>query len=105
LQADTNNSILVRQAIDSAIQSLGGPIHKTILWHMNNRGILSDPTRIDIESFYLNLQELVGPGAEMIMEETWDILKKKFVIPQQKLPTKTTPVQKIQVILKMGEGN
>jgi len=75
MQNDADATVLVRRAIDSAIQSLGGPIHKTILWHMNNRGIFSDPTKIDISSFYSNLQELVGPGADMIMEEAWQKLK------------------------------
>ena len=60
------NMATLRKAIDVALESLGGPIHKTIIWHMNNRGLFSDPRNIDIESFYLNLKELVGPGADML---------------------------------------
>jgi len=79
MQDDIGNVVSVRQAIDSALESLGGPIHKTILWHMNNRGIFSDLKKIDIESFYSNLQELVGPGADMIMEEAWQRLTEQKV--------------------------
>jgi hypothetical protein len=64
----------LRQAIDATIRSLGGPISKTITWHLNNKGIMSDSKGLDVKSFYLHLQELVGPGADMIMEETWDRL-------------------------------
>ncbi|MGI0012652.1 MAG: hypothetical protein ACREBU_04300 [Nitrososphaera sp.] len=73
-----NNQLLLRKALDETIYSLGGPIYKTITWHMNNRGLLSDPRKIDLSAFYLNLRELIGPGADMIIEETWQKLKKDF---------------------------
>ncbi len=77
-----NNSggkqILLRKALDETILSLGGPIHKTITWHMNNRGVLSEVAKIDISAFYSNLKELVGPGADMIMEEAWQKVKKQY---------------------------
>ena len=77
MKQDVNTLVSVRQAIDSSIQSLGGPIHKTIVWHMNNRGIFTDTGKIDLESFYSNLKELVGPGADMIMEDAWHQLNRK----------------------------
>lgn len=74
---DGNGShTIVRQAIDEAISSLGGPIHKTITWHMNNRGVFADPKKIDIKFFYDNLKELLGPGADMIVEDVWKMLRK-----------------------------
>ena len=57
-----------RKTIDDAISSLGGPIHKTIVWHMNNRGIFGDAEKVDTSLFYQNLKELLGQGADMIME-------------------------------------
>ena len=57
--------------------SLGGPIYKTITWHMNSKGLFADSRNIDLPAFYLNLKELVGPGADMIMEEAWQWLKKR----------------------------
>ena len=68
---------IVLSAIDEAISSLGGSIHKTITWHMNNRGVFADPKKIDIAFFYNNLKELVGPGADMIMEDIWEHLQRR----------------------------
>ena len=81
--AEANDSpvsrqVYLRQAIDETIRSLGGPISKTITWHMNNKGLLSDSKKVDIESFYFSLKELVGPGADMIMEETWERLSNRI---------------------------
>ena len=68
---------IVLSAINEAISSLGGSIHKTITWHMNNRGVLADPKKIDITFFYHNLKELIGPGADKIMEDTWENLQRR----------------------------
>lgn len=71
------NQVLLRQALDDTIQSLGGPIYKTITWHMNNKGLFSDSMSIDLKAFYINLKELIGPGADMIMEEAWQKIRKQ----------------------------
>jgi hypothetical protein len=97
------NQILVRQAIDEAISSLGGPIHKTINWHMNNRGVFADPKRINIKIFYDNLKELLGPGADMIMEETWEHLTKQHGVRLDRdFERKHSPVERIQKIIEVG---
>ena len=72
-----SKQLLLREVLDETIYSLGGPIHKTITWHMNNKGLFSDSQSIDLNAFYLNLKELVGPGADMIMEEAWQKLRKR----------------------------
>jgi hypothetical protein len=103
IMADSeDNIIILRHAIDEAIESLGGPIHKTITWHMNNRGIFAD-SKIDINSFYSNLKELVGPGADLIMEETWEQMEKQGVAGMNFGP-KMSPLEKIQKIMKIGES-
>jgi hypothetical protein len=71
------NQLLLREALDETMLSLGGPIYKTITWHMNSKGLFSDAKNIDLPAFYLNLKELVGPGADMIMEEAWQKLRKR----------------------------
>lgn len=71
------NQLLLRQALDETMYSLGGPIYKTITWHMNSRGLFGDASSLDLKAFYLNLKELIGPGADMIMEEAWQKLKKQ----------------------------
>jgi hypothetical protein len=71
-----NGQLLLRKALDETIYSLGGPIYKTITWHMNSRGFFEESTDIDLKAFYLNLKELIGPGADMIMEDAWQRLRK-----------------------------
>jgi hypothetical protein len=71
-----SNQLLLRQALDDTMHSLGGPIYKTITWHMNSKGLFSDSQNIDLLAFYQNLKELVGPGADMIMEEAWQKIRK-----------------------------
>lgn len=75
-----NSRQVLRQALDETIHSLGGPIYKTITWHMNNKGLFGDASNIDLVAFYSNLKELIGPGADMIMEEAWQKLKKQTKI-------------------------
>jgi hypothetical protein len=99
-----NPQVILRQAIDTAIQSLGGPIHKTIMWHMNNRGVFSDPKKVDVNNFYSNLKELVGPGAEMIMEETFEQLQKRYAGNINEDFRRHSPVEKIHRIMEIGEA-
>lgn len=104
--SDTGNNgqAILRQSIDDAIQSLGGPIHKTITWYMNSRGVFSDPKKIDISFFYSNLQELLGPGADMIMEETWEQLQKRYGTKVGHDKVKSSPLERIQKIMEIGEA-
>jgi hypothetical protein len=103
MQHSVDNVAVLRQAIDSAIESLGGPIHKTITWYMNSKGIFSDSKKIDIDYFYLNLKELVGPGADLIMEETWQHLQKQG-FAEHNFEPKSSPLEKIQKIMRVGES-
>ena len=102
-QGSIDSQAVLRQSIDAAIQSLGGPIHKTISWYMDSRGVFSDPKKVDINMFYSNLQELVGPGADLIMEETWEHLKKTYGAKTQHGAAKSSPLERIQKIMEIGE--
>ena len=95
---------VLRQAIDAAMGSLGGPIHKTLTWYMDSRGVFSDPKKIDINFFYSNLQELLGPGADMIMEETWEQLQKRYGTKTGHNLVRSSPLEKIQKIMEIGEA-
>lgn len=77
-RGNSSVEVLLRRSIDETIHSLGGPIYKTITWHMNSKGLFSESNTIDIRAFYNNLKELVGPGADMIMEEAWQKVKKNY---------------------------
>lgn len=95
---------ILRQSIDAAIQSLGGPIHKTITWYMNSRGVFSNPKKIDISFFYSNLQELLGPGAEMIMEETLEHMQKRCGTKSGQDMIKSSTLEKIQKMMEISEA-
>lgn len=100
---NNDSQTILRQAIDAAMYSLGGPIHKTITWHMNNRGIFSDSNKIDIDFFYSNLQELLGPGADLIMEETWEQLHKRCRSKGYNFGS-DSPLEKIHKIMRIEGG-
>lgn len=95
--------LLVRKVVNETIQSLGGPISKTIMWHMSNRGVFSESTRIDMKAFYLNLKELIGPGADMIMDETWKRLKKQYQ-DEDKLLESGTSLDMIMKVISLEGG-
>lgn len=100
----SNGQAILRQSIDAAIKSLGGPIHKTITWYMDSRGVFSDPKKIDINFFYSNLQELLGPGADLIMEETWEHLQKRYGTRAGHDTARSSPLERIQKIMEIGEA-
>jgi hypothetical protein len=101
-QGSNDSQAVLRQSIDAAIKSLGGPIHKTINWYMDSRGVFSDPKKIDINAFYSNLQDLVGPGADLIMEETWEHLQKRYGADSHHDAAKSSPLEKIRRIMEIG---
>jgi hypothetical protein len=94
-----SSQLLLRKALDETIRSLGGPISKTIMWHMNNRGVFSDSKDIDIKAFYSNLKELIGPGADMIMDEVWQKIKK-----EQGIQLDYRDAKPVDMIVKMTSG-
>ena len=100
-----NPSIIqqLKQAIDDSIKSLGGPISQTINWHMDRRGVFTDPEKIDINNFSTNLEELVGPGAELILEDAADRLERSLK-KKVKFEKNVAPVNKIIMIMEAMGG-
>lgn len=74
MESDRNATF--KHAFDKELESLGSSIHQTIMWHINRRGLFSDPRNVDIHSLYSNLEEILGPLADMIMDMTWTYLIK-----------------------------
>lgn len=98
------NRVLLQQALDETINSLGGPIYKTITWHMNSKGLFTDSQNLDLKAFYINLRELIGPGADMIMEDTWQWLKKRQGPRAANDASRTTPLERIQKFIEVSEA-
>lgn len=94
---DNDRQKLLRIEINEVLLSLGNSINKTIMWHMNNRGVFSSPKMIDLQIFYNNLEELLGPLSDEILIMTLKNLQKKYGIKDNKsLPSTTTPLERIQ---------
>jgi hypothetical protein len=103
--AATDKSKVLRSEIVAVMQSLGNSIYKTIMWHMNSKGVFSNPEEIDIDAFYKNLQILLGPLTDEIMEMTLKQLKQKYGVRESEdLPSRATAYDKIQRWLGEIEG-
>jgi hypothetical protein len=76
MAADRN--AVLRGTVERVLSELGPSIQKTIMWHMNNRGVFSDPNHLDFEAVYRNLEELLGPLSDEIIDMTWDHLQKEY---------------------------
>src|SRR5581483_11889073 len=92
--------ILLKRAIDDSISALGGPISKTITWHMNKKGVFTDLKTWDIDNFSAELEDLVGPGAQMILEDAALEFERKSPL-KVKLEKNLPPAVKIKRILEM----
>jgi hypothetical protein len=72
LQWDQN---ALREAISQSLLTCGEPVMKTVLWHLSKQGIyLSSNDRIDMRLFYDHLEDLIGSGASLVMDEIVDSL-------------------------------
>jgi hypothetical protein len=72
MESDRNATF--KHAFDKELESLGSSIHQTIMWHIDRRGIFSNPRHVDIHSLNSNLEEILGPLTDMIMDMTWAYL-------------------------------
>lgn len=105
MHAATDKRKVLRSEIITVLQSLGNSIYKTIMWHMNTRGVFSNPEVIDIDVFYNNLQVLLGPLTDEILEMTFKQLKQKYGIREyHDLSSKTTAYDKIRIWLNEMES-
>jgi hypothetical protein len=65
----------LENALDDALLSLGISVRNALLWHLNQKGIEFDAKDIDIDSIYSSLHELIGPGADLIMDKVFERLQ------------------------------
>jgi hypothetical protein len=64
------------QTIKDALSKHGGPITKTVIWHLNNHGFFEEK-RGQQERLLANLRELLGPGGDLIMQDIMNRTRKK----------------------------
>jgi hypothetical protein len=93
--------VLLKSSIEESITSLGGPIEKTISWHMSRKGVFTDPKSFDIDNFSTELEGLIGPGAQMILEDAAVMFEKKSKV---KVDRGLAPLPKIKRIMNILGG-
>lgn len=73
-----DNQEVLREAICDTLLALGWPITKTILWHLHKTGFfLISKEELDVQLFYKHLGQIVGQGAEMIMNQIYENLRRR----------------------------
>jgi hypothetical protein len=75
---DPENQILA--AITGTLSELGDSTMNSLLWHLENKGISLDPQHFVLLSFYDGLKELLGNGADLLMQEIYEHLLKQLGI-------------------------
>lgn len=98
------NEIL--EAVSRALSELGNSTMRSIIWHLENKGILLDPPNFVLRRFYDGLQELLGNGADMLMQEVYEDLLKRLGLDHEPA-TGLSPLDKIENLMtttKSGGG-
>ena len=59
---------LVREALDDALWSLGEPVAKTLVWHLQSRGFTFDRTKpFDLDGLDTGLKQILGISENRVM--------------------------------------
>lgn len=64
------------QTVGDALSKHGGPIAKTVTWHLNNRGFFKE-IHGQQERLAVELRELFGPPGELIIQDIMDQMRNK----------------------------
>ena len=97
------NQLLVG-AINESLQSLGTPIKKTIVWHLNHNGLyLDDKREMDIRAFHEHLEQIVGSISEVVLDEIYERLQQGLKIEPVSNSSADT-VERIEKLLRSHQG-
>jgi len=72
-----DNQDSLREAICDTLLSLGWPVTKTIIWHMNAKGLfLASKEELDVEQFYKHLVQIIGETADIILNQIYENIRR-----------------------------
>ena len=72
---------LLYNAFYEAISFLGQPVAQTMLWHLQNRGVISQTYRtFDIDRLDAGLREILGSGSDVVMEKIYENLARNWTM-------------------------
>ena len=96
----------ILEALSRALSELGNSTMHSLIWHLKNKGISLDPQNFVLHRFYDGLQELLGNGADMLMQEVYeDLLKRLGVVHEPAAGLSLVDkIEKIMITTKTGGG-
>jgi hypothetical protein len=99
-----NQQQLLQMAIDQSLRSLGEPIMKTIVWHMNHRGFFLKSGNIDIKLFHQVLKSHYPNVSDTRIVQNKNMLD--YVSDKHHPSSADAVIQQIQNLLEaeMGDG-
>lgn len=66
----------LREAICDTLLALGWPVTKTIIWHLNAKGVfLASKEELNVEQFYQHLIQIIGQAADIILNQIYENMK------------------------------
>ncbi len=94
------------EAVSSAMSELGNATMRSLIWHLKNKGISLDPQNFVLQRFYDGLQELLGNGADMLMQEVYELLLKRLGVDHEPAAglSPLDKIEKIMITTKSGGG-
>ena len=102
-----NQQVVLQQAINEGLLSLGEPIMKTIKWHLIAHGLFIDSNeQVDVRVLYDYLEQIVGNIADVIMNEIYTNLRQRNGGTVESIKSSESVVNKIEQLLqthKKGE--
>jgi ribosomal protein L20A (L18A) len=96
--------MLLHQAINEGLLSLGEPIMKTILWHLKAHGVFVDSrNEIDVRVLHSALRQIVGNIADVVMEEVYSNLAARNGLTIKQIKSTEAVVVKIEKLLQSSD--
>ncbi|MGH9992952.1 MAG: hypothetical protein ACREAZ_09965 [Nitrososphaera sp.] len=72
-----DNQDTLREAICDTLLALGWPVTKTIIWHLNAKGVfLASKEELDVEKFYEHLIQIIGQAADIVLNEIYEKIRR-----------------------------
>ncbi len=91
------------EAVIDTLSELGSSTNRSLIWHLENKGISLDPQNFVLQHFYQGLEELLGNGADMLMQKVYENLRKRLSVDPGPL-VGLSAVDRIEKIISMKDG-
>ncbi len=102
----THVQLVPQKVIYDGLAPLGGPIVKTIVWHLRANGVfLESEGGIDLRTFYQHLEGIVGNIADIVTGEIYEELSKKYPNSSKRFERDVPVLDRIERLLQVESGS